>query len=119
MRDRKCRAWYEKSQTWVYFNIGKSWTMLGHETYEELCLDGCEFYEFTGLKDKDRKEIYEGDILQSRKIMYSDDEYEVGEVVFNTGAFMIRSVNLYTLTMDSSFAPEVIGNICEDKSLLK
>jgi uncharacterized phage protein (TIGR01671 family) len=75
--------------------------------------------QFTGLTDKNGKDIYSGDIVRSRKIMYSDNEFETRVVEFGNGSFNIGNVTLYILTMDSSFAPEVIGNIHEYKHLLK
>lgn len=62
-RELKFRAWYDKSQSWVYFNLNEGFTHEGYKIYQELIIDGAKFYQFTGLYDKNGKEIYEGDIL--------------------------------------------------------
>lgn len=75
----------------------------------------------TGLKDKNGKEIFEGDIVQ-----YLDGEYSFVGVVENS-AFGIYAKNKYDNYSFEDFADEntkeaevvVIGNIYENKELLE
>lgn len=70
--------------------------------------------QFTGLFDKNGREIYEGDIISGS---FYDEEYRhaetlKAEVVFNNGAFNISSTNWHKPSL------RVIGNIFEDLALL-
>ena len=61
--------------------------------------------QYTGLKDKNSKEIYEGDIVRS------DGEYGDtlnGEIYYRNGCFMLRE---HTLNQIDDV--EVIGNVYE------
>lgn len=80
--------------------------------------------QYTGLKDKNGKEIYEGDIIESLEKMFGGNgEKQNREVRFEGGAFMIGSVDLSIVTEDMpnglSFEPVVVGNIYENPKLLK
>lgn len=73
----------------------------------------------TGLKDKNGKEIYEGDIL---RLFNEDDEplHDCGPVVFNDAAFWIRFTDNRQLELyidHDMYA--VIGNIYENPELLE
>jgi len=71
--------------------------------------------QFTGLKDKNGKEIYEGDIVKSEA--WSPSTYEVG---FREGAFCFyREDSLYANNPEYLFKFEIIGNIYENPELIK
>jgi uncharacterized phage protein (TIGR01671 family) len=72
-----------------------------------------ELMQFTGLKDKNGKEIYEGDIVKT-------DYGKIGEVVFhiNRVSYIIHDPDHFNEKLCDS-PIEVIGNIYENESLLK
>jgi uncharacterized phage protein (TIGR01671 family) len=72
--------------------------------------------QFTGLLDKNGKEIYEGDLCRI-------STFQIGEIFFDDGRFQVRyaidsstaSVNAYYIKLNSY---EVIGNICQNPELV-
>ena len=68
----------------------------------------------TGLKDKDGKEIYEGDIVD-----YNDDGDCIGYVVYNAPNFEIMERTGFTCWLKGGPHQRVIGNIHENPELLK
>ena len=85
-----------------------------------------ELMQYTGLKDKNGKEIYEGDIV-SLKYLYDKRTTDKGQVVWreDKASFGLKSLKgltnevyeLYKVTAEHNL--EIIGNIYENPELLK
>jgi len=105
VRDIKFRVWDKQNNLMDY----ELWGSCG---YEDRCFmdiignDGYEVMQYTGLKDKNGKEIYEGDICK---------EVLTGEVKYYRNRFMIFSKESVWNVNEQC---EVIGNIYENPELL-
>jgi len=131
MREIKFRAWDEMKKVmhidFQFINSGKEgndWVIFKsdkHQNYEEYIKNPhfqqqLKVMQFTGLKDKNGKEIYEGDIVQNVCSW---------EVKFNKGCFCGDMIKPEPLTQDTLLALRaiknivVIGNIYENPELIK
>jgi len=140
MREIKFRAWdkkynmmiqaesFQRDQMWIsgigeVFEIGEWSDYGGGGKTEDDCSDQYILMQYTGLKDKNGKEIYEGDIIST------DLDRPFNIVVFRNGAFMFQCHDNgkdyydYMFSVDEESDRweygEVIGNIYENPELMK
>lgn len=135
MRDIKFRAWLYIDGTMQYEDLFGAEKFGGRD---------CEIMQFTGLKDKNGKEIYEGDIVIGQYNHYDpclddyiDDEKMGGSVYWDYTEWSLKAiqhlcdkdreglVNYFPFIQEGEYwAPktfdemEIIGNIYENPELL-
>ncbi len=127
MRDIRFRAWDKKLKQFI-LKDNSLWNLISFSrndilllfkqfVYKEIDWEYWEkrviFQQFTGLFDKNGKEIWEGDIIRNKE--------ELLEVVFNQAYAQFQFINpnkMYEYPDLNKQEIEVIGNIFENESLL-
>ena len=85
--------------------------------YVEGFLQPLELMQLTGLKDKNGKEIFEGDIVRY-SLNKESFVYTIEWVDFFSAFMLVSKDDSYTMTQSMSSAIELLGNIFENPELL-
>lgn len=121
MREIKFRVWDKELKVmrdarYIDFENSEVSYWLNHETdYSDIVepFKNVELMQYTGIKDFDGKEIYEGDIL-------TGGSYTSCEIFFLDGGFSCDRLNPFcfyqAIVKDEKL--KVIGNIYENQELL-
>jgi uncharacterized phage protein (TIGR01671 family) len=115
MREIKFRAWDKKDKIMsIPFNLYEIGTVNMENGYSRK---NYILLQYTGLHDKNKKEIYEGDLITNNS-RNSDNPHPIE---FSEGRFIARYGNLkYDFAQEiETDCVEVIGNIYENPELLK
>lgn len=110
-----------KGDKWVYGTFYKVKSLLSddktyyirNEHLTDYIVDSETLGQYTGLKDKNGKKIFEGDIVLI-------NGKHTDEVIFECGCFLMKKqLYNYEFTYQNFHNLEVIGNIYENKELLE
>lgn len=124
-REIKFKAWLKKQKKMVEVHkidfqdrvITHYLDDLPFPTLIKCSFDDVELMQYTGLKDKNGKEIYDGDIMKVTPPIWAKEG--IFKVIYDNGRFIITDnkvwQNIGTLVEYS----EVIGNIYDNPELLE
>ena len=120
----KFRAWDKETKTMIdvsLINFEEHSILGGYWEFgqtESIKFDEIELMQSTGLKDKNGKEIFEGDILKSNKYITS--------VFYERGAYCVKfsrtpntTVTMNVISFIEKYKTKIIGNIYENPELLE
>ncbi|UQW98159.1 YopX family protein [Rummeliibacillus sp. G93] len=114
MREIKFRSWLKERKEFIY-----NFTM---DSILDSEAERCILSQYTGLKDSNGREIFEGDIVQQNyKDVYNQNQAFVGEVVYSDCVYWLKNGDEYTFLYDEYriYNSVVIGNVYQNPELLE
>lgn len=114
MREIKFRAW----DTQAKCMLGGGGMQMNATTGRLDYLPSVIIMQYTGLKDKNGTEIYEGDILRTKRIWSWGNNIEVDIVKWETRYTFNGFWPFQRFNAEEVYAVEIIGNIYENPELL-
>jgi uncharacterized phage protein (TIGR01671 family) len=131
-RELRFRTWFQDQMTYLEQSIGKydyengivlSFSDEGydefgaHERFDVSQSNPPPMMQWTGLRDKNGKEIYEGDICKCHDHPTGIED-TIGEVIFDQGRYWIATGSICSLDDYGTAWTEVLGNIYETPELI-
>ncbi|EAD5507059.1 hypothetical protein EPK55_02545 [Listeria monocytogenes] len=112
---------FEDSATFIFVDERKGASTLTYAHFiinNMHAIDEKTIDQYTGLKDKNGKKIFEGDIVDISVYDRLDWSSIKGKVVFLNGAWLVEDVGHFAITLQSETNEiEVIGNVHENLGL--
>lgn len=127
MKDIKLRAWRKNNKEWInptlFAVVGSGVVLLYRDGRWKTAYEGIEIARFTGLKGKDGKDIYEGDIVSvDVDQMLGGTEEGIGVVQWNDdGNWAIDFPQHGTILLVAAFLDggfEILGNEWENPDIV-
>jgi len=118
MREIKFRAWQDEEKIMFEPEHINCYQMARHSKWPERQFR--DLMQYTGLKDKNGKEIYEGDYVKCR--VKNKDDWHEGQIKFNRSSWVVFKYTKGHCFMRRTSAYreyEIIGNIHENPELIK
>jgi uncharacterized phage protein (TIGR01671 family) len=124
MREIKFRAWDKETQSILNSNEGSNFDIEVNAQGDLIFMAKDNFrkvipMQFTGLLDKNGKEIYEGDIVKGIHFEEIDTGIGLDKLSMDTNRFEVKWDDFcYGWNLYGSEEFEIIGNIYENPDLL-
>lgn len=126
MREIKFRAWHKLNKKFISFYQSGIYMWENGQIYADgmNVTDRIVLLQYTGLKDKNGKEIYDGSFFRNKwkvghetlhQVYYCDEELAFMSLTKLDGEFIKESLAGYAIDHDI----EVIGNIFDNPELLE